>query len=98
MGGESVGGFEGELLELIPNERIVLLWGFLGPERLDGPRYDSQLTITFEPDTDGGTSLSLIHDRLDTLRTALPDVADSVETGWKMVLDKLADRLDANAH
>ena len=64
------------LLELIPNERIVLLWGFLGPERLDAPRYDSQLTITFEPDTDGGTSLSLIHDRLDTLRAALPDVAD----------------------
>ena len=49
-----VGGFECELLELVPGERIVFRWGFVGPDRDGGPRYDSLLTITFGEAPDGG--------------------------------------------
>jgi uncharacterized protein YndB with AHSA1/START domain len=85
-----VGGFECELLELVPTERIVLRWGFVGPDRLAGPTYDSLLTVTFEEAPDGATQLTLVHERLDDLRAALPDVADKVGVGWEMALDKLA--------
>jgi uncharacterized protein YndB with AHSA1/START domain len=82
------GGFEAELLELVPNERIVLRWGFVGPDRTAGPVYDSLLTVTVR-EAPGGTELTLVHERLDALREAMPDVADSVGTGWEMALDKL---------
>ena len=85
-----VGGFECELLELVPGERIVLRWGFVGPERLAGPTYDSQLTVTLREAPDGATELTLVHERLDDLREALPDIAEGVGPGWEMALDKLA--------
>jgi uncharacterized protein YndB with AHSA1/START domain len=84
-----VGGFEAELLELIPGERIVFRWGFVGPDRLAGPTYDSLLTITLREAPDGATELTLVHERLDELAAALPDVADNVGRGWELVLDKL---------
>lgn len=85
-----VGGFECELLELVPIERIVLRWGFVGPDRLAGPSYDSRLTVTLREAPDGATDLTLVHERLDDLRKALPDIADGVGPGWEMALDKLA--------
>jgi uncharacterized protein YndB with AHSA1/START domain len=85
-----VGGFECELLELVPHERIVLRWGFVGPDRLAGPTYDSQLTVTLREAPDGATELTLVHERLDDLREALPDIANGVGPGWEMALDKLA--------
>jgi uncharacterized protein YndB with AHSA1/START domain len=84
-----VGGFEAELLELVPGERIVFRWGFVGPDRLAGPTYDSLLTITLREAPDGATELALVHERLDELAAALPDVADNVGRGWELVLDKL---------
>jgi uncharacterized protein YndB with AHSA1/START domain len=83
------GGCEGEVLELVPNERIVLRWGWCGPERGEGPVYDSRLTITLRPTADGGTALTLVHERLDALAAALPDVARQVGRGWAITLDKL---------
>src|ERR1700722_14720942 len=44
--GAGAGGFECELLELVPDERLVFRWGFVGPERSKGPVFDSVLTIT----------------------------------------------------
>jgi uncharacterized protein YndB with AHSA1/START domain len=85
-----VGGFECELLELVPHERIVLRWGFVGPDRLAGPTYDSQLTVTLREAPDGATELTLVHERLDDLREALPDIANGVGPGWEMALDELA--------
>jgi uncharacterized protein YndB with AHSA1/START domain len=85
-----VGGFECELLELVPHERILLRWGFVGPDRLAGPTYDSQLTVTLREAPDGATELTLVHERLDDLREALPDIANGVGPGWEMALDKLA--------
>lgn len=88
--GDEVGGFECELLELVPDQRIVFRWGFVGPERDAGPVYDSLLTLTFEDAPGGATKLTLVHERLESLRSELPEVAESVEVGWKMALDKLA--------
>ena len=34
--GSDVGGFDCELLELVPDQRIVFRWGFAGPARSDG--------------------------------------------------------------
>src|SRR4051794_4033287 len=40
------GGFECELLELVPDERLVFNWRFVGPQRVADPGLDSRLTIT----------------------------------------------------
>jgi uncharacterized protein YndB with AHSA1/START domain len=85
-----VGGFECELVELVPSQRIVFHWGFVGPDQLAGPVYDSLLTVTFCEDPDGATTLTLVHERLEPLHAAMPDVAKNVQPGWEMVLDKLA--------
>ena len=89
-----VGGFECELLELVPGRRIVFRWGFAGPERDAGPVYDSLLTITLEEAPGGATALTLVQERLDDLYAAMPDVADNVGPGWELVLGKLAALLD----
>jgi len=88
--GTPVGGFECEILELVPGERIVWRWGFAGPQRTDGPVYDSRLTVTLRGLPDGRTLLSLVHERLDGLAAALPDVAGQVRAGWNSVIGKLA--------
>ncbi|MCW2907536.1 MAG: ATPase [Actinomycetia bacterium] len=88
--GRDAGGFEAELLELVPHERLVFRWGFVGPERTDGPVFDSQLTITFSPDPAGGTLLTLVHEHLGELAAAMPGVAENVGPGWEAALAKLA--------
>lgn len=88
--GASVGGFECEILELVPDQRIVWRWGFAGPQRTDGPVYDSLLTVTLAGRPDGTTALTLLHQRLGDLAAALPQVADMVRAGWDNVLGKLA--------
>ena len=84
-----VGGFDCEILELVPDQRIVFRWGFVGPDRTEGPVYDSRLTITLREAPGGSTLLTLVHERLDDLAAAKPDVADKVELGWAWVLEKL---------
>jgi len=84
------GGFECEFLELVPDTRIAFRWGFVGPERLDGPVFDSVLSITLAEALDDTTFLTLVHEHLDALHDVLPQVAENVGAGWEMVLDKLA--------
>lgn len=91
-GATDVGGFECELLELVPDRRIVYRWGFVGPQRTEGPTYDSLLTVTLR-EAPEGTMLTLVHERLDDLAAALPQVADGVEPGWTSALDKLTELL-----
>jgi uncharacterized protein YndB with AHSA1/START domain len=91
MNGTDVGGFECQLLELVPDQKLVFRWGFVGPMRSDGPRFDSILTITLAEAPDGATALSLVHEQLDALHAAMPDVSENVENGWTSVLDKLTD-------
>src|ERR1700733_158655 len=63
--GVPAGGFEAEILELVPAERIVWRWGFAGPDRENGPVYDSRLTVTLREAPGGGTLLTLVHEHLD---------------------------------
>jgi uncharacterized protein YndB with AHSA1/START domain len=84
-----MGGFEAEIIELIPSERVVFRWGFVGPERTRGPVYDSRLTVTFAPAPGGATVLTLVHEHLDALAAALPEVAANVGAGWADVLSQL---------
>jgi uncharacterized protein YndB with AHSA1/START domain len=88
--GTEIGGFDCEVLELVPDERLVFRWGFVGPDRDTGPSYDSLLTVTLRETPDGGTVLTLVHERLDALAAAMPQVAENVGTGWDSALGKLA--------
>ena len=88
--GADMGGFECTIVELIPDERIVFRWGFVGPERAAGPVHDSLLTITLQAAKGNATTLTLVHERLDDLAAAMPDVAKNVDVGWQLVLQKLA--------
>jgi uncharacterized protein YndB with AHSA1/START domain len=83
------GGFDAVLLELDEDRRLVFRWGFAGPDRREGPVFDSELTVTFEDAGDGGTLLTLVHDKLDAFRAAMPEAADGVEYGWTVALDNL---------
>jgi uncharacterized protein YndB with AHSA1/START domain len=85
-----IGGFECELVELVPAERIVFRWGFAGPEEESGPVFDSMLTITLAVAPAGGTELTLLHERLDDLLGAMPEVGGAVDRGWVSALEKLA--------
>jgi uncharacterized protein YndB with AHSA1/START domain len=93
-GDVEVGGFECELLELVPDRRLVFRWGFAGPQRTAGPVYDSVLTITLA-EAPGGTALTLVHERLDALAAAMPDAAEHVRPGWELVLEQLAATISA---
>jgi uncharacterized protein YndB with AHSA1/START domain len=88
--GTAAGGFDSELAELIPGQRIVFRWGFVGPQWRDGAAFDSVLTVTLREAPDGGTVLTLVHERLDDLAAALPGVARNVGPGWEDALGKLA--------
>ena len=88
--GVEMGGFECDLLELVPDQRIVFRWGFVGPDRARGPSYDSLLTVTLREAPDGSTVLTLVHERLDALAAAMPHVAENVGPGWDSALGKLA--------
>jgi uncharacterized protein YndB with AHSA1/START domain len=89
-GDTNAGGFECELLELVPDQRIVFRWGFVGPQRKAGPTFDSVLTVSFAEAAGGRTVLTLVHERLDELAAAMPDVARNVGPGWDLVIDKLS--------
>lgn len=87
--GEDVGGFDSTIVELVPDERIVFDWRFVGPERVADPAHDSRLTISLRAAPGGATELTLVHERLDALHEAMPEVAENVGRGWEMALDKL---------
>jgi uncharacterized protein YndB with AHSA1/START domain len=85
-----VGGFECQLIELVPDQRIVLRWVFVGPARSDGPTFDSRLTIALRALPGERTALTLVHEQLEPLAAGMPQVAGNVGRGWELVLDKLA--------
>ncbi len=86
---EPHGGFDCELLELVPDRRIVFLWRFVGPERDIDSSLDSRLTVSFDEAPGGGTTLSLVHEQLDAFAAAMPQVSANVEAGWSSALDNL---------
>lgn len=88
--GAEMGGFECDVLERVPDQRIVFRWGFVGPDRGRTPSYDSLLTVTLPEAPDGGTVLTLVHERLGALAAVMPQVAENVAPGWDSALGKLA--------
>jgi len=86
--GNDVGGSESKIVELVPGERIVLHWQFVGPDRTTDPALESRLTVTFTATPDG-TQLDLTHGRLDGLRDRYPHIAEQVGPGWESALDTL---------
>lgn len=86
--GNDIGGAEAEIVELVPGERIVLHWQFVGPDRATDPAMATRLTVTFTATPDG-TQLDLTHDRLDGLRDRYPHIAEQVGPGWESALDAL---------
>jgi uncharacterized protein YndB with AHSA1/START domain len=88
--GEIAGGWGSEILELVPEQRLVFAWGIAGPDREAGPVFDSRLTVTFAENDAGGTDLTLVHEHLDEFAAAMPEVAGQFEAGWQIVLEKLA--------
>lgn len=86
--GEDVGGFESELLELVPDERIVLRWSFVGPERVADPAHDSLLTVTLR-EIPSGTELTLVHERLEAIDAARPGMSANTHSGWTQALEAL---------
>jgi uncharacterized protein YndB with AHSA1/START domain len=83
-----IGGFDCELLELVPDQRIVFRWVFVGPERSSGPSFDSRLTITLRAAPGDATILTLVHERLEALAAGMPQVAENVGRGWELVIEK----------
>lgn len=68
----------GEYLEVVPNKKLVFSWHWkITPERV------SRVTVLFEP-KDGGTELTLIHERLFDDATR-----DDHREGWIGALAKL---------
>ena len=45
--GAMTGGSENRILELVPNERIVLSWRFAGPNRDEDLSPETRITVTF---------------------------------------------------
>ena len=88
------GGPECRIVELVPDERIVLDWWFVGPTREIEPDQVSRLTVTLRAAGEG-TFLTLVHDRLDGLAAAMPEVARNIEAGWTGTLGRLAETMAA---
>lgn len=76
--------FESVIRDLVPGERIVLDFSFVGPA--PGEREDTHMTITFT-DADGATEVRLEQERI----TLAPPYFDpeAVNGGWTSVLEKL---------
>ena len=66
--GQSDGMLDCELLELIPNERIVLRWRFVDHSSTS-PASDSRLTVSLRAASDDATRLVLTHERRRVRKT-----------------------------
>jgi uncharacterized protein YndB with AHSA1/START domain len=69
----------GEYVEIVPNRKLVFTWGWEGPNRCE-----TLVTVRFE-DKDGGTEVTLLHERF-----ANADDMGRHEHGWTGSLAKLA--------
>jgi uncharacterized protein YndB with AHSA1/START domain len=87
--GDLTGGNESRIVELVPNERIVISWRFAGPDRQEDLSPETRLTVTFVEPRPGETELTVVHEQLDELAEAMPQVAGHVQQGWAATLDRL---------
>jgi uncharacterized protein YndB with AHSA1/START domain len=87
--GRDSGGFDCEIIELVPDERIVLRWDFVGPDRRPLAETSSRLTIALRPAPPDACELTLVHERLS------PDVTDSTRRGWSGTITRLEQTVHA---
>ena len=73
--------FDSVIEELVPPERLVLAFAFVGR----GLREETELTLTLQEAPAGGTELRLVQ----RLRRTDPFDERSVTTGWNQALDHL---------
>ena len=95
--GKDIGGYECEILELVPDERIVLRWEFVGPDRRPLADASSRLTIALRPVPPDACELTLVHDRLDGLERQRPGMTDATRRGWSGTLARLEQTLGADS-
>jgi uncharacterized protein YndB with AHSA1/START domain len=93
-GDGAAGGFDCELLELVPDRRLVFRWRFVGPDRIADPTHDSRLTITLAEAPGGATALTLLHERLAAVDAARPGMAEGARRGWEQALEHLVDEME----
>jgi RNA polymerase sigma factor for flagellar operon FliA len=75
---DDVGRFDCELLELVPNERIVLRWRFVDQGSTAKRALDSRLTLSLRRASGEATRLVLVHEHLDA-RPLSPLPAETTE-------------------
>jgi uncharacterized protein YndB with AHSA1/START domain len=82
------GAYRGSMhdVEIVPGEKLVFTHGWEGPER-------AETLVTVElRDKDGGTELTLTHERFVD-----PDVCQGHAEGWALTLDNLTKHLAQEA-
>ena len=84
--GRELGGYDAEILELVPNERIVLRWRFVGPGRAFDEGTESQLTITLAPTAEGAARPALLAQRRRNATRAAPPDAPPLSPRWRTAL------------
>lgn len=72
----------GEFVELVPDERVVFTWGWVGHTGI--PPGSTTVEISLRPDGDG-TRIVLRHSSVP------PDEASFHESGWRRYLPRLAE-------
>ena len=87
--GESTGRFEGRFVKIDPPRELVYHWAFVGTEPEKGEYFDTLVHIQLRPSTDGGTHLTVVHERLEELRRGAPQIYPRLVPGWESCLDKL---------
>lgn len=94
LNGVSYGGFEGLFLEIEPHRRLVYRWAFVGTEPEKGEYFDSLVTVTLRSIPNGGTLVTVVHERLEDVRERAPQIFAQINWGWNNVFDKLTAALD----
>ena len=87
--GASTGRFEGHFVKIDPPRELVYRWAFVGTEPEKGEYYDTLVTVRLLPAAGGQTLLSVVHERLEELQRAAPQVYVRLVPGWNNCLDKL---------
>ena len=103
---ESAGMFDCELIELVPNERIVVRWRFVAEGSSARRAHSSRVTISLRRASGGATRLTLVEERpgvleaarqttpVDPTGTAAPDALAEIWRQYRLSGgDALRDRL-----
>ncbi len=87
--GESTGRFEGRFVKIDPPRELVYHWAFVGTEPEKGEYFDTLVQVQLRPSPDGGTHVTVVHERLEELRRGAPQIYPRLVPGWENCLDKL---------